>query len=96
LPVVKGKEATLFQIGLYTFTYVGVALAAPLFIRTHLLYVFMVVPFAIKVLFEFFKYYQSQTEKAWLPFFLWINFSVLVFVIAPVLDKWLYYYWLGA
>jgi len=88
LPVIIGTGRTLFHIGLYVFAYVGLALASPWFTSTYFLYFVFVVPFALKVLYEFFRYYNSNAEARWLPFFLWTNFSVLVFLIAPVLDKW--------
>ena len=88
LPVRLGTGRTLFHIGLYVFAYVGLAIVSPWFTSAYFLYVLLVVPFALKVLYEFFRYYQNNAEKRWLPFFLWTNFSVLVFLIAPVLDKW--------
>jgi protoheme IX farnesyltransferase len=91
LPTRLGVERTLYHVGLYTFAYVGVALAAPLFIATHIMYVFLIMPLALKVLWEFFKYYKAQGEKNWLPFFLWINLSMLIFICVPVFDKWVYY-----
>lgn len=92
LPTKLGVERTLYHMGLYTFTYVGVAMAAPWFLNTHVMYVFLILPLAIKVLWEFFKYYKSKGEKNWLPFFLWVNLSMLVFICAPVFDKWLVYF----
>lgn len=88
LPVAKGREHTLYQMGLYTFVYAGVALAAPLFVHSSWLFLLLVVPMACKILLEFFKLYRSHGQKGWLPFFLWTNFSVLVFVFVPVMDRW--------
>jgi protoheme IX farnesyltransferase len=88
LPAKLGTTPTLFHMGLYVFAYVGLALVSPWFTTAHYLYVLAVVPFALKVLYEFLRYYNAGAEKRWLPFFLWTNFSVLVFLIAPVLDKW--------
>lgn len=93
LPVRIGTRATLYHIGLYVFAYVGLAIASPFFTSTYLFYLVVVLPFAFKVLWEFFKYLrQSETSgderMQWLPFFLWTNFSVLIFLIAPVVDKW--------
>jgi len=90
LPVNIGVHRTLFHIGLYTFVYVGLALASPWFLKTHILYLMFVLPLAIKIVFEFLKYYQSDSEKSWLPFFLWTNLSMLIFLGAPVFDKWIY------
>ncbi len=90
LPVQIGVERTLYHVGLYTFAYVGLALVAPLFVSTHVLYLIFVMPFALKVLYEFFKYYGHH--ERWLPFFMWVNFSMLVFICVPVLDRWFYYF----
>lgn len=88
LPVALGMDRTLFQIGLYTFVYVGVALAAPLFVHASWLYILLVFPFAFKVLQEFYRYYKSAGTQRWLAFFLWLNVSMLIFLIIPVIDKW--------
>jgi len=89
LPVQLGVGRALYHIGLYVFTYVGVALMAPLFLRAHVLYVLLVLPISLKVIWEFAKYYRDQERRAWLPFFLWTNLSLLVYLTVPVMDKWL-------
>ncbi len=88
LPVNLGTEKTLFHIGLYTFAYAGVALAAPWFVHASWLYLLVVLPFVFKVMHEFFLFYRSQATKRWFGFFMWTNISMLVFVIVPVIDKW--------
>jgi protoheme IX farnesyltransferase len=88
LPASAGVESTLFQMGLYTFAYVALAVSSPWFTTTYWAYIFAVVPFALKVLYEFFQYFKSREQERWLPFFLWMNFSVLIFLVAPVIDKW--------
>lgn len=88
LPLILGTGRTLFHMGLYMFAYVGLAIASPWFTTAYLLYLLVVLPFAFKILYEFYRYYRTGAEKRWLPFFLWTNFSVLVFLIAPVLDRW--------
>jgi protoheme IX farnesyltransferase len=88
LPLKIGTDGTLFYMGLYLFAYVALAVASPWFTSAYFVYLLVVVPFALKVLIEFFRYFRTGAEKRWLPFFLWTNFSVLVFLIAPVLDKW--------
>ena len=91
LPVKLGVERSLYHIGLYTFTYVGVALTAPFFLQSHVLYLLMVLPVSAKVVWEFFKYFRSIEAKGWLPFFLWTNLSLLIYLGVPVMDKWLVY-----
>lgn len=92
LPVSFGNRVTAFQIGLYTFVYVGLALLSPFFIESRYLYLCLVVPFAIKVIWEFLRYWQSVQSRGvpehWLRFFMWTNVSMLVFLIAAVIDKW--------
>ncbi len=92
LPVVIGTDATLFHMGLYMFAYVALALSSPWFTDVNLVYIFLVIPFSVKIMIEFLRYYRSGGKTRWLPFFLWTNFSVLVFVIAPVIDKWHRYF----
>lgn len=89
LPVSLGSQRAMYHVGLYLFTYVGVALMAPWFVQAHLLYFILVVPISAKVLLEFRKYYRTQERKAWLPFFLWTNLSLLIYLAVPVMDKWI-------
>lgn len=88
LPVALGVQKTLFHIGLYTFAYAGVAIASPFFLQTSWLYVLLVFPFVFFLMKEFFRLYRSEGQQRWLAFFMWINFSMLVFVFVPVIDKW--------
>ncbi len=88
LPVVVGMDRTLFQIGLYTFVYVGVALAAPMFVQASWMFALLTIPFVFKVLQEFYRYYKSNGTERWLAFFMWLNVSMLVFIVIPVIDKW--------
>lgn len=87
LPAARGIPETLYQIGLYTFVYAGVALLSPWFVSASWVYLLVVLPFALKVLWEYFRYRRSNAEK-WFGFFMWTNVSMLVFVIVPVVDKW--------
>ncbi len=91
LPVSLGVNRAMYHVGLYLFTYVGVALMAPLFLQTHMLYILLVLPVSVKVIFEFFKYFKARESKAWLPFFLWTNLSLLIYLAVPVMDKWLHW-----
>jgi protoheme IX farnesyltransferase len=91
LPVAIGVERTLYHVGLYLFVYVGVAMASPWFTDTNILYLLMVVPVCGLLLFYFFRYFHSQDQKHWLPFFMWVNFSLLIFISAPVFDRWIPY-----
>jgi protoheme IX farnesyltransferase len=88
LPVSLGVQKTLFHIGLYTFTYCGVATAAPFFLHTSWLYVALVFPFVFMLLKEFFHMNRTGAREKWLAFFMWTNVSMLVFIFIPVIDKW--------
>lgn len=88
LPAAMGVHKTLYQIGLYTFVYVGVALASPWFVHTSWVYLLFVVPFGFKVMQEFWRFYRSEGTERWFAFFMWTNFSMLVFLVVPVIDKW--------
>ncbi len=89
LPLTVGVDRTLYHMGLYMFIYVGLALAAPWFFNAHIFYLLLILPLAVKVMHEFFKYHRLNGEGRWLPFFMWVNFSMLAFLTAPVLDTWL-------
>ena len=89
LPTRIGTEATLYHMGLYTFAYVGVAMVSPWLVIAHYAYIVLVIPCAVTVLWQFFKYYRAGAQRQWLSFFLWINASLLVFLVAPVIDRYL-------
>ncbi len=88
LPSSLGVDRTLFHIGLYVFVYVALAFASPFFVEAGYMYFLIVIPFALKVLWEFKKYFNQKAQESWLPFFMWVNFSLLVFLTVPVLEKW--------
>ena len=95
LPTRLGIERTLYHMGLYLITYVGVALAAPWFLHVNLLYLLLVLPISLKLVWEFFKYFQAGAQKSWIRFFLWINLSLLVYLLVPVADRWVYFWMSG-
>lgn len=86
LPLKYGDEKTFFQIGLYTLAYLGVVLLAPFFLKTGMVYLVIVIPFCVKIIFEYYLFYS---QKNWLPFFSWMNLSLLIFLSAPLLDTWM-------
>lgn len=95
LPTQVGDERALYHIALYMFVYVGAAVAAPYFTSARWAYVLMVLPFSVILMWQLWRYFQAIQEgtggKRWLPFFLWTNFSILVFLSAPVMDRWIQY-----
>jgi protoheme IX farnesyltransferase len=88
LPAALGMRKTIYQMGVYTFLYVGVAVASPWLIHANWIYLAFVVPTSVKIMYEFFRFQKDSGDKNWLRFFIWINVSVLVFLFVPVVDKW--------
>lgn len=88
LPARLGKYRTIYHISFYVWAYVLLALMSPFFVHFHYFYYFMVIPFALIIVWQFFKFGKASSEKAWLPFFLWTNFSYLAFLVAPLFDKY--------
>lgn len=95
LPVKLGTERTLFHMALYTFAYVATAAAAPYFTSARWAYGLVALPIAFVVVWQFLRFFRSVIEKheksRWLPFFLWTNLSILIFLAAPVIDRWVGY-----
>jgi heme o synthase len=95
LPVALGIERAIYHMGLWTFAYLLVAVAAPIFVHASWIYLALVIPFVVKIAQEFYRFMKSKGEQRWLAFFMWINISVLVFMFVPVLDKW-NFLWISA
>lgn len=91
LPYMLGVHRTIYHIGLYVFAYLAVALTAPITIHATIVHFCIVVPFCIWVLYQFYVF-TIKKEKAWLGFFLSVNFSLLAFLIAPLVDRWAIFY----
>jgi protoheme IX farnesyltransferase len=92
LPVQLGKQRTLYHIGLYLIPYIALAVLSPWFVETGYAYFVLVLPLAVISVYEFYKFLESKGEKNWVRFFVWINLSMLAFLAAPVLDKWIFYF----
>jgi len=91
-PVQIGESRTIFHIGLYTFVYLALALGSPWFVPVGYFYLYLVIPVVVIMLFNFIRYIHHEGRKGWLSFFVWTNLSVVVFLLAPVIDKWQLYY----
>ena len=88
LPLVKGKNVTIYYMGIYTFAYLALALGAPFFAPVGWFYLLIAMPFAFKVLWEFFRFVSDPEHKRWIHFFLWTTFSILIFILVPAVDRW--------
>ena len=104
MPVVMGVPRTLYFVGLYTFAYIGVALVAPWFVESKVMFFALILPMCFWLLFEFYRYFKQMNLQilntknntgivadkfAWLRFFLFTNLSVIVFSSAPAIERWL-------
>ena len=91
LPVKHGKGVTLHQITIWCLAYVGLAIIAPLFIHVGWIYLIPSVLISIKVLYELYLFVKKPEGPRWLHFFLWVNFSLIIFLTAAAVDLWSYY-----
>lgn len=88
LPAIVGSGRTKYHISFYVWAYALLGIMSPFFVEFSYAYFLMVLPFAGLVIWMFLKYFYSENPKAWLPFFLITNFSMLAFIFAPLIDKW--------
>jgi protoheme IX farnesyltransferase len=103
LPVALGEKVTVFQIVLWCLGYIGIALVAPLFLKVRAIYLAITFPVCGFLLWSLRTYVQNahnRESKKWLPFFLGVNFSLILFIGAAALDLWsvnlLTSYWVKA
>jgi protoheme IX farnesyltransferase len=92
LPVARGTAVTVSQIVIWCLAYVGLALIAPLFLKTHVVYLVIAIAVSTQVLWELRSFVRAPDHaKAWLRFFLWINFSLILYIAAAAVDLWSIY-----
>jgi protoheme IX farnesyltransferase len=94
LPVAGGTGITLRQIVHWCLAYCAIALGAPLFFKVGPLYLLLALGGAAWVLAELWRFVREPAEsagKGWLRFFLAVNFSLILFVGAIVIDLWSIY-----
>jgi protoheme IX farnesyltransferase len=96
LPVSHGDGPTRFHIMLWSFTYVALGFAGTFFLRTGWVYLVIAALTGAKVLQELAKYLKASElnpgdQKPWLPYFLWVNFSLIFYVFGAVADLWSVY-----
>ncbi len=91
LPVALGEDVTVLQIVLWCLAYIGLALVGPLFLPIRIIYLAITIPMCVWLLWKLriFVHAEAKTSgKAWLGFFLWVNFSLIIFIAAAALDIW--------
>ncbi len=91
LPVKLGLGVTLHQIILWCLAYVGIAVIAPLFLPVRWIYLIPTLLMSLKVIQELYGFVKSPESKKWLHFFLWVNFSLIIYLAAAVIDLWCIY-----
>jgi protoheme IX farnesyltransferase len=90
LPVALGEGRTVYHIGIYTIVYLGVAVASPWFVTANVFYILAVIPFSALLLFELIRFAKSDLNRTWFRFFMNVNVSLLIFLVAAFLDKWIH------
>jgi protoheme IX farnesyltransferase len=92
LPVAHGSRVTVRQIVIWCFAYVLLAMIGPFFLKTGWIYLVAATLTSIMVLWELFKFaFAPEPQKAWLRFFLWVNFSLIIYLAAAAADLWSIY-----
>lgn len=100
LPVAKGTDLTKDHIKLWCLGYVALAQSAPLFMPVGKTYLVIATLMSGKVLWDVFQFTKEQSNEGsptsgdlaqigWLPFFLSVNFSLIIYIAAAVIDLWL-------
>jgi len=97
LPVAHGSQVTIGQIVVWCLAYCALALGAPLFFPVGSVYLGVAILFCAKLLWELRAFAKAGDRiadagsKFWLRFFLWVNFSLIGFIGAIVVDLWTIY-----
>lgn len=91
LPVARGASITRDQILVWSIAYVGIGLAAPLFLPLGWLYMTVAGATGAWVVYEALRFYRNPDEKCWLRFFLSVNFSLILYLATMTLDLWSIY-----
>ncbi len=87
LPLRLGDSKTIYYIGIYLLSYLGLVLISPLLFPMNFIYALVIIPICIKLFLEFVKFSKKLGK---IKFFIWLNGSILIFLWAPVWDFWIY------
>lgn len=88
LPVTHGTEITVSRIVLWCLAYVGIAILGPLFLKVSGFYCIVTFLMSAKILWELRKFVIQPENKSWIHFFLWVNFSLIIYISAAAADLW--------
>ena len=89
LPAIVGSGRTKYHISFYVWAYALLGIMSPFFVDYSYAYFMLVLPFSALMVWAFLRYWKAKEQKAWLPFFLITNFSMLAFMFAPLVDRWI-------
>lgn len=88
LPVRKGEEWTRRHILTWTLGYIALTLGGAWFLKLGSIYLSLCLVTGIGILLALRKYWRDESKQSWLPFFLIINFSLIIYTAGLVLDQW--------
>ena len=88
LPVKHGQGITVQQIQVWCLCYLGLAWIAPLFLAVKWIYLTPTLLMSAKVIWELRRYAANPEGEKWIHFFLWVNFSLILFLGSATLDLW--------
>ena len=91
LPVAHGTGLTVSQIAVWCLAYIAISLIAPIFLRLGMIYLLVAPLMGFKLLWELKQFVRQPESKRWLHFFLWVNFSLIIYLAAAVIDLWSVY-----
>ena len=81
LPIIDGHNKTLYQMGCYLLAYLGMALISPLFLGAGFMYLVLLIPLVLILLYQFFKYCGDSSR--WLRFFFMDQFESCCLFYSP-------------
>lgn len=96
LPVARGARMTVAQIVVWCFAYVALALGASLFVPVGSVYLAVAIASSAVLLWELRRFALDPDNakpgnRAWLRFFLWVNFTLIFYIGGMVVDQWSIY-----
>jgi protoheme IX farnesyltransferase len=91
LPVTHGTPVTVSQIVIWCLGYIGLATLAPLFLGVGAIYGLIAFAVSLKLVWVLRKFVREPESRHWLGFFLWVNFSLVIYIAAAVADLWSVY-----
>ncbi len=90
LPSILGIKKTIYHIGIWILLYLGTALVSPLFTQVSWFFLVLLIPLSLKVLHDFRLFLKSNGTQRMRSFYLWLIFSLLIFLYTPVLNQWFF------